>query len=227
MISFESLLFPALGKLGIERSEIDRVIPYLCRYALDLERGSARFGLLSHEDSVSREQIVERHIIDSLRPWPRVLQLLAEGRRSVFDLGSGAGLPGVPLAILFSEQIDSCILVERAAKRVRFLEAVRGSMPTVPLRIDGRDLFSLAGSSVPEFPESIAVIRAWSPADPAFGTRLAAVFAPGTPIVFYKGRRQSAEDEAQLLAKTGVFDTISTEEINGTSIVVARLTRVY
>lgn len=68
------------------------------------------------------ERIVERHLADSLlfaggwrRPRPP---------RSVADLGSGVGLPGIPLAILWPT--TTVYLVERAGRRTRLLRrAVR------------------------------------------------------------------------------------------------------
>jgi 16S rRNA (guanine527-N7)-methyltransferase len=73
---------------------------------------SARLGLIAGRDaSILRE----RHILDSLRAAP-----LVAGR--VVDLGSGAGLPGIVLAIARPEAtID---LVDSRRRRVAFLELV-------------------------------------------------------------------------------------------------------
>lgn len=68
------------------------------------------------------ERIVERHLADSLLfagGWRR-----AHPPRSVADLGSGVGLPGIPLAILWPT--TTVYLVERAGRRTRLLRrAVR------------------------------------------------------------------------------------------------------
>lgn len=62
------------------------------------------------------DELVDRHLVEScaLRP-------LLEGRR-VADVGSGGGLPGVPLAI--AEPNRRFTLIESRAKRVRFLRHV-------------------------------------------------------------------------------------------------------
>lgn len=64
----------------------------------------------------SREALVERHLIESLTLAP----LLRGGR--VADIGTGAGLPGIPLAIAAPER--QFTLIESRAKRVRFLRHV-------------------------------------------------------------------------------------------------------
>ncbi|MEP6758024.1 MAG: RsmG family class I SAM-dependent methyltransferase [Actinomycetota bacterium] len=63
------------------------------------------------------ERLWERHIRDSLRALPEI----PPGSR-VADLGSGAGLPGLPLAI--AAPSSSFALIELRRGRVAFLEAV-------------------------------------------------------------------------------------------------------
>lgn len=65
-------------------------------------------------------ELVDRHLIESL-----ALRPLLQGDR-VADVGTGAGLPGVPLAI--TERARSFTLIESRAKRVRFLRHVIGEL---------------------------------------------------------------------------------------------------
>lgn len=76
-----------------------------------LEQWNARFNLLSRQD-VGR--IWTRHVLDSLS----LLPLLPAGR--VLDVGTGAGFPGLPLAIAAPER--AVHLVDRNARKIRFLE---------------------------------------------------------------------------------------------------------
>jgi 16S rRNA (guanine527-N7)-methyltransferase len=62
------------------------------------------------------DEIVDRHLVESFALRP----LLAGAR--VADVGSGGGLPGVPLAIVEPERHFT--LIESRAKRVRFLRHV-------------------------------------------------------------------------------------------------------
>ncbi|MDR0965104.1 MAG: 16S rRNA (guanine(527)-N(7))-methyltransferase RsmG [Myxococcales bacterium] len=61
-------------------------------------------------------EALERHLVDSLGAAPAVDELA-----SVVDIGSGGGLPGIPLAILNPSQ--QWVLVETVHKKVGFLKA--------------------------------------------------------------------------------------------------------
>src|SRR2546426_11847810 len=70
-------------------------------------------GMIGRAD---REHLHERHVIDSLRALP----LLGPAPVQVVDLGSGAGLPGIPLAIA-RPNLSFC-LTELRRRRVAFIE---------------------------------------------------------------------------------------------------------
>jgi 16S rRNA (guanine527-N7)-methyltransferase len=65
-------------------------------------------------------ELIDRHLIESL-----ALRPLLRGER-IADVGTGAGLPGVPLAI--AEPGRSFTLIESRAKRVRFLRHAIGEL---------------------------------------------------------------------------------------------------
>lgn len=62
----------------------------------------------------ARDKMVTHHILDSLS----LLPVLKEGR--VADLGSGAGLPGIPLALLRPQQ--EVVMVDSNIKKSRFIQ---------------------------------------------------------------------------------------------------------
>jgi 16S rRNA (guanine527-N7)-methyltransferase len=66
------------------------------------------------------DELIERHLVESL-----ALQPLLAGA-TVADVGTGAGLPGLPLAIV--EPQRQFTLIESRAKRVRFLRHVVGEL---------------------------------------------------------------------------------------------------
>ncbi|MCB1736510.1 MAG: 16S rRNA (guanine(527)-N(7))-methyltransferase RsmG [Gammaproteobacteria bacterium] len=61
----------------------------------------------------SADEMIERHLVDSLSIAPLIK------RGSVLDIGSGAGLPGIPLAIVLPDRAFT--LVDTSAKRTRFM----------------------------------------------------------------------------------------------------------
>ncbi len=86
----------------------------LARYVSLIESWAAKVNLVSVR---SRTELLERHVLDSLAPAP----LLGESRRIV-DLGSGAGFPGIPLAIAEPER--ELVLIESRGRRATFLKLV-------------------------------------------------------------------------------------------------------
>ena len=127
-----------------------------------------------------RAQMVTRHLADSLsvREW-------IAGQR-VADVGSGAGLPGVPLAIVLPE--THFALVEPRAKRVRFLRQV-----AIELRLHNVEVVaSRAEDHQPAVPYDCVVTRAFA----ALSDMLAAtrhLLRPGGLWVAMKGRIDTSE----------------------------------
>jgi len=105
----------ALALVPVSRETVDR----LDHYAALLLDWHSRFNLIA-ASTVSR--IWTRHIADSLQ-----LVDLAPAARKWADLGSGAGLPGVPIACALAGQPDAQVhLIESNNKKCAFLrEAVR------------------------------------------------------------------------------------------------------
>jgi 16S rRNA (guanine527-N7)-methyltransferase len=87
----------------------------LARYAELLEARAVPAGLIARSDTT---HLRERHILDSLRGAPFV----PAASRGVADLGSGAGLPGIPLAIALPDVPFT--LVDPRRSRIAFLELV-------------------------------------------------------------------------------------------------------
>ena len=82
-----------------------------------LDEWNARMNLTAIRDRPSQ---ITKHVLDSLsvRPYLR-------GER-VADVGSGAGFPGIPLAIV--EPRRQFALIESTGKKCRFLEHVRDAL---------------------------------------------------------------------------------------------------
>lgn len=87
------------------------------RYLEELARWSGAYNLTAVTEP---GEMVDRHLVDSLSIRP-----FLQGRR-VLDAGTGAGLPGVVLAIV--EPDRHFILVDSNGKKIRFLRHIKRSL---------------------------------------------------------------------------------------------------
>jgi 16S rRNA (guanine527-N7)-methyltransferase len=95
----------ALG-VSLDSSQLEKLL----KFAALLERWNGAFNLVSRGDI---ERLGPRHLLDSLS-----LVRYLKGPR-VVDLGTGAGLPGLPLAIV--REATAFTLVDRNERRIRFV----------------------------------------------------------------------------------------------------------
>ncbi len=72
------------------------------------------------------EQVQSRHFLDSLTLSAVIAKHRLESVRFI-DVGSGAGLPGIPIRIAFPGMTGT--LLDATRKKVRFLEHVIGALP--------------------------------------------------------------------------------------------------
>ena len=77
------------------------------------------------------EQMWQKHILDSLTLMPVMAEL--NPGANVVDVGSGAGLPGIPLAIALPQV--NFTLVEATAKKARFIEGVIDALKIRNVRV--------------------------------------------------------------------------------------------
>ena len=145
-------------------------------YAALLVRWSARINLIGR-DTIA--DLWRRHILDSAQLQP----FIPSAARSLIDLGTGAGLPGLVLAILGVPGVE---LVEADSRKCAFLrEAAR--IAEVPVAIRGCRI-----QAVPPHPVDVVTARALAPLDRLLG--LAEPFlAPGTECLLLKGERVEGE----------------------------------
>jgi 16S rRNA (guanine527-N7)-methyltransferase len=132
-----------------------------------------KLGLIARGDLV---RLHERHIEDCLRAAVHVLP--SDGR--AYDLGSGAGLPGMVLAIA----VPTCrfVLVESRSKRAGFLE-----LAIERLRLLNADVFHGRAEDLSS-PADLVTARAFAPLEQTW--RLAhRLLRPGGRLVFFAGKK--------------------------------------
>jgi 16S rRNA (guanine527-N7)-methyltransferase len=144
-------------------------------FAQLVRRWAPRLDLVAPGDL---ERLEERHIKDSLRLLP-LLQSLPPG--PAVDVGSGAGLPGIPLAI--ADPGRHWRLIEPRARRASFLEeAVR----TLALDAEVVTITAEAAAADPRLARThvLATARALAPPAEAFELILPLVASGGRAVVF-------------------------------------------
>ena len=186
-----------LNKLGFDKPGLnadDRVMPLLSRYIEEIELFNPAYGLVKVKD---RGELIVKHILDSLAPagiFRSLLNGMPTGRQ-IADAGSGAGLPGIPLAICLRDV--EFTLIERMGRRAGFLRDAVAVLGLSNVRVEEADVETIARSSGGRF--DAVVSRAFKPLDDALTAKLFAILKQGGVIAAYKGRRQVIEEEMSRL----------------------------
>jgi 16S rRNA (guanine527-N7)-methyltransferase len=122
-----------------------------------------------------------KHVVDSVLPW-RLFRAAAH----VADAGSGAGFPGIPLALVLPQ--TRFTLLESTQKKARFLESVVRELALANVEVRA----ARAEEWLNTHRAAIVTARAVAPL-----SRAAALFAPalrgGARVLLYKGPDAAAE----------------------------------
>ena len=169
--------------LGAQQSQ--QLVDYLALLA----KWNKAYNLTAIRDE---EQMVTRHLLDSLAISGHIT-----GERLI-DVGSGAGLPGVPLAIVFPHR--EFLLVDSNGKKTRFLFQVKTA-----LRLDNMEVCQARV-------ETLQVSR-------PFDTVLSRAFASLQDMI--RDCRHLLAPEGRLLAMKGAYPTQELESVGKTGASVA------
>jgi len=207
----ESLLAQGIESLRKSDEEIERLIAprseeiifLLEKYINEIKVFNPAYGLVGTND---QNELVIKHILDSLAPLGIISRLLAETetaeRPQIADAGSGAGLPGIPLAIA----MPACdfTLIERMGRRTGFLWNTKAALGLSNIIIEENELEKIEGGRF-----SLVTFRAFKPLEPKLLKTLFNVCAPNGVIAAYKGRREKIEEEmAPLENQCGRWEAI-------------------
>ncbi len=177
-----SLLHDGLKAMGLDQDP--EKIKKLERYIKEIELWNPRYGLVNAEG----DQLVIRHILDSLSG---VSVLDQPGLERVADIGSGAGLPGIPLAVFLPG--TEFFLVERSGRRVSFL---RNAVLT--LGIKNVTIVEKALEKLEDRYDAVT-FRGFSPFNPELIVHLRRILAEEGRIFAYKGRMSQIREELHSL----------------------------
>jgi len=157
-------------------------------YIEAIEKWNPAYGLVG----ASGDELIVKHILDSLAPLAIIEGLVAEAvasgeRPALVDLGTGAGLPGIPLAI--AEPNVDVTLLDRMTRRIRFLEDMKSTLPLDNVDIIEEQVERAKGSY------DIVTFRAFRPFERKLFKRVFSVCAPDGFVVAYKGKHDRARAE--------------------------------
>ncbi len=137
---YKQLLEKGLARLNIELSA-DKIDLLLAYHALLIKWNKA-YNLTAVRDP---ELMISRHLLDSLSILPHI-----EGQ-AILDVGTGPGLPGIPLSICYPDR--QLVLLDSNGKKTRFLTQAKielklNNMTPVQARIES---FEASSVGIKEF----------------------------------------------------------------------------
>jgi 16S rRNA (guanine527-N7)-methyltransferase len=192
--------------LHVPRETLDR----LGRFVEFLSEEANRQNLIARSTMAS---VWARHIVDSAQ----LIHLAGPAPRTWIDLGSGAGFPGLIVAVLTECHVT---LVEERRKRVEFLKEA------VELLALEQQVSIYAGRAeiAPDLGYDVISARAFAPLDRMFGIaeRLA---NPDTLWLLPKGKNAQPELDAAAVTWQGSFRLEPSVTDPASAILVARNVR--
>ena len=117
----EDLLALGIDELGLNLSDANMADLEL--FLQEMGRWNQVHNLTSIEDE---KDSIRLHLIDSIAVLPVLRQFLKDPTPKIADLGSGGGLPAIPIAIVQPQW--HLTLIEAIRKKTAFLQHVRGKL---------------------------------------------------------------------------------------------------
>lgn len=207
-VTSSSLLKDGLLALHFSSEEIPVVQEKLEGYIRELMLFNAAYDLVGADN---QDQIIVNHILDSLSAWKYIQEMALERQAGgqevlIADIGSGGGLPGIPLAIALPQ--FQVVLVERMSKRCAFLENCAAVLGLRNVRVENLQAEQVEAASF-----DIATFRAFRPLDKKMiRTLLRAIKTDGI-LAAYKAKLESIETEMAGIASIVPEYTIKSLEV--------------
>ena len=177
-------------ELGLSPPQIGQ----LEAFSVLVRRWNRVVGLVSKGDL---PHFADRHLLDSLAAV-KVVRAIQEAmelaRPRLVDLGSGAGLPGVPLAVALPDV--AVVLVERSVKKARFLDRVRRELDLRNVEVQCVDL-----ADMPTHCCDIVAARALLPPAALWASAKAMLRPNGRLLAFARAQQPGDATEADLASE--------------------------
>ena len=201
-------LHDGLLELGFDKGEFFgiKILPLaeleskISLYISALQEYNAKFDLINTDDY---DQIVIRHIFDSLSALPKMCELISLRMHSenesgsttslkLADIGSGAGLPGIPLSTALPQ--FNFTLIERMTKRCVFLSHCVQILNLTNVTVEENQAERLAQKRF-----DMCVFRAFRPLEKKMMRVLLRILKDGGCLCAYKAKKGKITEEMENL----------------------------
>jgi len=170
----------------------EEFILLLEKYIAEIELFNPAYGLVGVSN---KRELIIKHILDSLAPLGVIFRLLKnKDRDEIADAGSGAGLPGIPLAIAMPQY--NFTLIERMGRRTGFLWNTKAVVNLSNIAIEEGDVEKTKPGHF-----ELVTFRAFKPLEPKLLKALFRACANGGCLAAYKGRLEKIAAEMAPLEK--------------------------
>jgi 16S rRNA (guanine527-N7)-methyltransferase len=140
----DGLLALGIQDLGLDLSAAN--IADLELFLSEMTRWNRVHNLTAIE---GEEASVRLHLIDSIAVLPVLRKFLKDSAPRIADLGSGGGLPAIPIAIVQTEWRLS--LIEVVRKKTAFLQHIRGKLKLKNIEVFGDRVENIAMQQYGQF----------------------------------------------------------------------------
>jgi 16S rRNA (guanine527-N7)-methyltransferase len=203
---------PAVENIIAPRRE--EIITLLAAYINEIMTHNPVLSLVGTNDP---KELVIRHILDSLAPLGIISRKCSaiygtaiHGSASrIADVGSGAGLPGIPLAIALPD--SEFTLIERKGRRAGFLRNTLAALAAKSNGLPNVDVEEQEMEKVKPHRFTLVTFRAFKPLEPKILKKLFRLCTEGGVLAAYKGRRSKVETEMAELERQMPSQTIRWE----------------
>lgn len=138
-----------LVSLGIEGLDLNLSAVNIADLELFLQE-MGRWNQVHNLTAIEGEKnSVRLHLIDSITVLPLMRQFLTQETPNIADLGSGGGLPAIPIAIL--QPGWHVTLIEAIRKKTAFLQHVRGKLGLKNIQVLSERVEAVAKSQPGQF----------------------------------------------------------------------------
>ena len=199
---------------GIPVLPIDELEAKMEKYIAILQEYNAKFDLINADE---HDEIAVKHILDSLSGLPKICEILATRfavsgdtpastsstsateSLSLADIGSGAGLPGIPLSAALPQY--KFTLIERMTKRCAFLNHCAAELGLKNVTVEENQAERLEQKRF-----DLCVFRAFRPLEKKMAKVLLRILKDGGCLAAYKAKKANIIEEMEGLPQKPKYE---------------------